>query len=130
MAVGKNTLPVMYAVVADGMDATKLGEDSAVLCQRGCSLRRRQRGLLKRGGSKDLPNLRRRPALTTAVDNAVGNVAVSDIMIIAKNMAWLMVCPQFCRVARILRRRRGVQEEPNSLWMPCWVRRRCLALHP
>ncbi len=39
--------------------------------------------------------------LATEEASAAGNVAFKDIMIIEKKMAWLMVCPQFCRVERI-----------------------------
>ena len=39
--------------------------------------------------------------LDTAVDSATGKVALREIMIIAKKIAWLMVWPQFCSVERI-----------------------------
>ena len=41
------------------------------------------------------------PASRAAVDNAAGSEMLSDIMIIEKNIAWLMVWPTFCSVERI-----------------------------
>ncbi len=39
--------------------------------------------------------------LDTAVDSAAGKVALREMMIMAKKIAWLMVWPQFCKVERI-----------------------------
>ncbi len=39
--------------------------------------------------------------LATEDASAAGSVAFKEIMIIEKKMAWLMVCPQFCRVERM-----------------------------
>lgn len=39
--------------------------------------------------------------LATEVARATGKVAFNEIIIMAKKIAWLIVCPQFCRVERI-----------------------------
>ncbi len=41
------------------------------------------------------------PTFNAAVESAAGRVAFRDMMIIEKNIAWLIVCPQFCSVERI-----------------------------
>jgi hypothetical protein len=41
------------------------------------------------------------PVLVTAVTSAPGKVVFRDSMIMAKNSAWLMVCPQLFKVVRM-----------------------------
>ena len=62
----------------------------------GCIRGKRRRVRLKQERVRMLMRLAlSTPVFVTAVDKRVGKVAFSEIMIMAKNIAWLMVWPQF-----------------------------------
>ena len=101
MAFGKKVCPVKI----DNVD----GESPAVIVAgRPCSIV--PIGLYPRKAAKSAPEAGvlantgascGAPELVTAAESAAGNDAFNDMIMIEKNIAWLMVCPQFWIVALI-----------------------------
>lgn len=95
MALGKKLWLIRVSSVCDGIDeAAEPKPPSKALT-----------GLYPRKAAKSAPvagtlwnaaaSCAGAPVLVTAVTSADGNVEFSEMMITAKNIAWLMVCPQF-----------------------------------
>ena len=96
MALGKKVCPVNRSLAAGVRDAVKLGLKPCNIVPMGLYPKKAAKSAPEAGVlASPVANCAGAPALVTAADRAAGKVVFKEIMIMAKNRAWLMVCPQF-----------------------------------